>query len=54
MKVRAKELGFYNGKRRREGEVFDLLPGDKPGKWMEALEADAKPGKKPKDEKPAE
>lgn len=26
MKVRAKKLGYYDNKRRREGEVFELKP----------------------------
>lgn len=32
--VRAKIQGFYNGKRIRPGEVFELDPGDPLGKWM--------------------
>lgn len=52
MKVRAKADGFYDSRRIREGEVFDLLPGHKPGKWMEPVEGDAKPArKKPEPEK---
>jgi len=35
--VRAKIQGFYNGKRIRPGEVFDLDPGDPLGKWMELV-----------------
>ena len=35
--VRAKETGFYGGFRRREGVIFTLLPGHKPGKWMEVI-----------------
>lgn len=35
--VRAKETGFYGGFRRREGAIFTLLPGHKPGKWMEVV-----------------
>jgi len=39
MKVRAIRLGYYNHKRRREGEIFELLD-DKSfsNKWMEKLE----------------
>lgn len=29
MKVIAKQLGFYNAKRRQVGEEFDLVPGRK-------------------------
>lgn len=43
MKVRAKENGYYNGKRVRPGQVFDLLPGHKPGAWMEPLDKPAAP-----------
>jgi len=32
--VRAKIQGFYNGKRIRPGEVFELDSGDPLGKWM--------------------
>lgn len=38
MKVRAKELGIYAGKRRRKGEEFYLQPGENPARWMEVLE----------------
>ena len=65
MKVRAKEMGFYNGSRIRAGVVFELLEGHKPAKWMEVVDADAapavavepakvrgKPGPKPKAKEP--
>ncbi len=40
MKVRAKELGYYNLKRRRKGDVFVLLKADDySAKWMEHLNA---------------
>jgi molybdopterin/thiamine biosynthesis adenylyltransferase len=35
--VRATTPGFYGGFRRREGAIFTLLPGHKPGKWMEVI-----------------
>jgi hypothetical protein len=35
--VRALTQGFYGGYRRREGAIFTLLPGHKPGKWMEVV-----------------
>lgn len=61
MKVRAKELGFYAGERKKPGSVFFLPPGAKPSKWMEVLEdpkaekpAEEVKAKKPKAEKPAE
>lgn len=34
MKVQASKVGFYAGRRIREGEVFTLPEGAKPGKWM--------------------
>ena len=48
MKVRAIRLGYYNHKRRREGEIFELLD-DKSfsNRWMEKLEG-ATPKAKPK------
>jgi hypothetical protein len=45
MKVIAKELGIYGGGRRRQGEVFDLTPGDSPADWM--LPVNGAPVKKP-------
>lgn len=46
-KVRAIAPGFRHGARVREGAVFELDEGEKPGKWMEKLnsEAPAKPKK---------
>jgi len=48
MKVRAIRLGYYNHRRRREGEIFELLD-DKAfsNKWMESLEEET-PKVKPK------
>ncbi len=48
MKVRALRLGYYNHRRRREGEVFELL-SDKSysDKWMEKIEGET-PRSKPK------
>lgn len=41
--VRARQHGFYNGTRIREGQVFHLLPGHRPSSWMEeVVEAVAK------------
>jgi len=43
MKVQAKELGYYEHKRRREGDVFTLLdPKDFSEKWMISLEEEKK------------
>ena len=36
--VRAKEMGFYGGARRREGAVFEIEDESKLGKWMDKLE----------------
>jgi hypothetical protein len=51
MKVKALEIGFYRGDRKRAGAVFTLVAGDKPGKWMEVLEAEQPKAEKPKAEK---
>lgn len=37
MKVQATKSGFYAGRRIREGEVFAIPEGAKPGKWMAAV-----------------
>ena len=42
MKVRATQLGYY-GKRRREGDVFEIGSEKELGSWMEPFE-----GEKPK------
>ena len=53
MKVRATRLGFYDLKRRKEGETFILHdPKLFSDKWMECLD-DVKPAKKAKVKKPA-
>lgn len=47
MKVRAKELGFYNHKRRRAGDVFDVVDERAFSKrWMEKVDG-AEPRPKP-------
>lgn len=64
MKVRAKRLGYYDLRRRREGDEFTLKPRKTrkgkvvtpeqqfSGKWMELVDpkAKAKPKSKKKDE----
>lgn len=52
MKVRAKQLGFYGGSRKRPGEVFIVEEKDFSARWMESLEGvkkevDAEPEQKP-------
>ncbi len=52
MKVLARSAGFYRGRRIRVGTVFDLVEGDKLGKWMDEVGKDGnvvnpKPRKKP-------
>ncbi len=42
MQVVAKTLGFYDNKRRREGEVFELKAGHKLGSWMKPVKGEAK------------
>lgn len=37
--VKAKELGYYGGTRRRPGDVFEIADEKERGKWM--IEADA-------------
>lgn len=37
LKVEAKEIGFRNGRRFRQGEQFTLREGEKPAKWMTVL-----------------
>lgn len=47
MKVRAIRLGYYNHKRRREGEIFEVLDDKAFSKvWMEKIGEAPKP--KPK------
>lgn len=47
IKVRATQTGFYDGVRRREGDVFFLKAGSKPSvKWMEVLEGGDAEGKR--------
>lgn len=48
MKVRAINDGFYDGMRRRRGDVFEFR-GEKPGRWMEPAE---KPYIAPEPEQP--
>lgn len=40
MKVRATQLGFYGGSRRRPGDVFDVKENEL-GRWMEPVETGA-------------
>lgn len=47
MKVRAKQMGFYGGARRRVGEVFEIPDGATLGKWMEPVDNKAKVGPAP-------
>ena len=48
MKVRATRLGYYNHRRRREGEVFKLLSENAfSSKWMEKVD-DGTSQQKPK------
>ena len=39
MKVRAKETGFYNSRRYREGQEFSIPDDAKLAKWMELASA---------------
>lgn len=49
MKVRATQLGYYDHRRRREGDVFHLFKEeDFSAKWMELLEEAAPKKKKAK------
>jgi hypothetical protein len=53
MKVKALKLGYYDNKRRREGQVFDIKNEKEfSEKWMEYVEKDEKPSVKV--EKPRE
>lgn len=52
MKVQATKAGFYAGKRIREGEVFTLPEGAKPGKWMASVKDAAPVPAKAKEEGP--
>ena len=59
MKVRATKLGFYDQKRRKEGDVFILHdPKLFSENWMEAIDGKppvkSKPKGKPKIQKPIE
>lgn len=38
VRVRATRDGYYGEKYRRVGDVFTLAPGDRLGKWMEAVD----------------
>lgn len=52
MKVRAKSLGYYNNKRQYEGYEF-FIKDEKAfsSKWMEVIEAEAKPAKRSRSKK---
>lgn len=53
MKVKAnlqgKRLGFVNGRRVRDGEVFEVSQKDYTPTWMIKIEEKKKPGPKPKE-----
>jgi hypothetical protein len=42
MKVKASQIGFYGGSRRRPGEVFEVPEGFK-GKWFQPVQAEQEP-----------
>lgn len=46
-------MGYYNERRIRPGEVFEIPDKEKPGRWMEVVEKKKRPVKKLKDEEPA-
>lgn len=53
MKVRATRLGYYNHRRRREGDIFELLDENQFSKvWMERLDGETPKVKKSKKEEP--
>ena len=53
MRVRALEMGFYMGDRKRPGAEFSLRDGEKPAKWMEPIEKPEQPkAEKQKPEQP--
>lgn len=56
IKVKALELGFYGGKLRREGTVFEVEVEEHLGKWMEKVgkELTGRAAKKKADLEPAE
>jgi len=43
IKVRAKQVGFYKGSRRRVGEVFVVRDEKQLGGWMERVQDEAPP-----------
>lgn len=50
MKVRAKRLGYYNHRRRREGDIFELTDETMfSDKWMERLDDNKPTPKKSKE-----
>ena len=49
LKVKAKELGFYGGILRYEGDVFDVAKESELGRWMEVQS-----GEDTEEEKPLE
>jgi hypothetical protein len=51
--VRAKTRGFYDGARRREGEVFEIASGKDLGRWMERVD-DGTPLSRPAVDAPKE
>ena len=52
MRVRAKTVGFYDGNRRREGEVFEVRDGIKLGAWMEPVSGKAEQAPKVQQKEP--
>jgi hypothetical protein len=50
MRVKAKEMGFYNGSRMRPGVEFFLRQGDRPASWMVAVDDQPKVEKQKADQ----
>jgi hypothetical protein len=51
MKVRATQMGYYDLKRRREGDVFEIKTEKEfSSKWMEKLDSKSARSRKPKEE----
>ena len=51
MKVRATQMGYYDLKRRREGDVFEIKTEKEfSKKWMEKLDSKSSRSRRPKDE----
>jgi hypothetical protein len=52
MKVRATQLGFYNGSRKRPGDVFDIPDGAKIGSWFVPADSPAPESQAPDNVEP--